>query len=177
MLSSLGSDLILSYMPHFLAKTERADRRLPRHFPLKLLRDFAGDLEEGALLCPVRALRFYLKRTKGLVSFGSALFVSPSCPTRSISKNAISFFLREVISDAGAVRGDGGPPLRAHSIRGMSSSASFFQNWSIQKVLEAATWRSNSVFASFYFKDLQYVFEDWKSLGPFVAAGTVVGPS
>ena len=175
--SSQGADLILTYVPHFLAKTERADRPLPRHFPLKSLRDFAGDLEEGSLLCPVRALRLYLKRTKGVVALGSGLFVSPSCPTRTISKNAISFFLREVISGAGAVRGDEGPPLRAHSIRGVASSSSFFQNWSVQKVLEAATWRSNSVFASFYFRDLQYVFEDWKSLGPFVAAGSVVGPS
>ena len=102
------------------------------------------------------------------------MFVSPKCPTRAISKNAISFFLREVISGAGAVREVGSPPLRAHSIRGVSTSAAFLKNWSVTKVLEAASWRSNSVFSSFYFKDLQYVMEDWKSLGPFVAAGEVL---
>ena len=58
----------------------------------------------------------------------------------------------------------------------MSSSVAFFHNWSVAKVLEVATWRSNSVFVSFCSKDLQYVFEDWKSLGPFVAAGSVVNP-
>ena len=100
--------------------------------------------------------------------------MSPKCPNRAVSKNAISFFLREVISGAGAVREAGNPPLRAHSIRGVSSSAAFFQNWPVAKVLEAATWRSNSMFLSFYFKDLQYMFEDWKSLGPFVAAGEVM---
>ena len=86
-------------------------------------------------------------------------------------------FLREVISDAGAVRGDEGPPLRAHSIRGLSTSAVFLQNWSVSKVLEAATWRSNSVFAYYYFRDIQYVFEGLWSLGPFVAEGTVVNPT
>ena len=42
-----------------------------------------------------------------------------------MSKSAISFFLREVISSAGAVKGDEVPPLRAHSIHGISTSAAF----------------------------------------------------
>ena len=45
------------------------------------------------------------------------------------------------------------------------------------KVLEAAVWRLNSVFASFYFKYISYVFEGLRSLGPFVAAGNVVDPT
>ena len=35
----------------------------------------------------------------------------------------------------------------------------------------------HSVFASLYLRDLQYEFESWKSLGPLVAAGTVVHSS
>ena len=125
--STHGSDLELAYMAHFVVKTERANCPLPRSFPLRSLREFAGDLEEGSLLCPVRALRVYLKLTKGMVPKGASLFVSPKCPTRAISKNAISFFLREVISGAGAVREVGSPPLRAHSIRGVSTSAAFLR--------------------------------------------------
>ena len=106
----------------------------------------------------------------------SSLFVSPRCPTRPLSKNALSFFLREAISDAGAVRDQEGRSLRAHSIRGVATSAVFLRNWSISKVLEAATWRSNSVFASFYFKDISFALDDLRSLGPFVAAGAVVQP-
>ena len=41
--------------------------------------------------------------------------------------------------------------------------------------LEAASWRSNSVFTSFYFWDLQYIFEEVRSLGPFVASGERIG--
>ena len=174
--SSLGEDLVVSYMPFFLAKTESCLNPLPRSFVVKSLASFAFGLEEGSLLCPVRALRIYLKRTKGLSKRSSALFVSPRCPTRAISKNAISFFLREVISGAGAVRGSEGQPLRAHSIRGVSASVAFLRNQSVSKVLEAASWKTNSVFASFYFKDICFSLGEWRSLGPFVAAGSIISP-
>ena len=138
-ISSQGNDMILSYLPHFIAKTERADAPLPRSFHLcslaefagDLEAEFAGDLEEGSLLCPVRALRTYLERTKLFPLCASTLFCSPCSPSRAMLKNAVLYFLREVISGAGAIRGDEGPPLRAHSIRGVSTSAVFLKNWSI----------------------------------------------
>ena len=140
------------------------------------LREFAGDLEEGSLLCPVRALNVYLRRTSFVVR-ASSLFVSSRSPSRPISKNAVSYFLREVISEAGAVRQDVATPLRAHSVRGVATSVSFLRNWSISKVLEAATWRSNLVFAAFCFCNISFVFLGLRSLGPFVAAGSIVNPS
>ena len=166
--------MFVSYLPYFVAKTDRPDAPLPRSFKICSLREFVGDLEEGSLLCPVRALRVYLERTKSAVSRASSLFASPRSPSRQISKNAVSFFLREVISGAGAVRGDVVTPLRAHSIRGVATSTVFLQNWSVSKVLEAASWRLNSVFASFYLSDVQYVMEGLRSLGPIVAAGSVL---
>ena len=66
--------------------------------------------------------------------------------------------------------------VRAHSIRWVATSVAFLRNWSVSKVVEAATWRSNSVFTSFYLKDVSYLFEDLRSLGPFVAAGSVLPP-
>ena len=119
------------------------DAPLPRCFRVCSLRDFAGDLNEGSLLCPVHAVRCYWSRTKSAVSQASSLFVSPRSPSRQISKYAISYFLREVISGAGAVREAITPSVRAHSIRGVSASAVFMQNWSVSKVLEAASWKSN----------------------------------
>ena len=64
---------------------------------------------------------------------------------------------------------------RAHSIRGIATSSAFFRNWSLSSVLEAASWRSNSVFTLFYFRDIQYVFEGLRSLDPFVTAGERIG--
>ena len=75
--SSVRDDLVVSYLPHFVAKTERADAPLPNSFCVGSLRDYAGDLEEGSLLSLVRALQVYLERTKSAVARASTLFVSP----------------------------------------------------------------------------------------------------
>ena len=102
------------------------------------------------------------------------LFVSPRTPTRAMSKNGILYFLQEVIHEAGASR-EVGVPICAHSIRGITTSAAFHKNWSIASVLDAASWLSKSVFASFYLKDLQFEYEGIRSFGPFVAAGEQIG--
>ena len=57
--------------------------------------------------------------------------MSPRSPSLPISKNAVLYFLREVIPEAGAVRQDVAAPLRAHSVRGVATSVSFLRNWSI----------------------------------------------
>ena len=117
------------FLPSFLSsQTETRLYPLPRSFVIKSLAGFSFGLEEVSLLCPVRALRIYLKRMKGLSRCSLALFLSPRCRTGTISKIAISFFLREVISGAGLVRGSEGQPLRAHSIRGISALAAFMRN-------------------------------------------------
>ena len=90
--AAIGNDLMVSYLPHFIAKTERADAPVPRSFRVRWLREFAGDLKEGSLLCPVQALNIYLRRTSSVVVRASSLFVSPRSPSRLISKNAVSYF-------------------------------------------------------------------------------------
>ena len=61
-----------------------------------------------------------------------------------MSRNGISFFLREVIVHSGASSEAVAAPI-AHSIRGIATSSAFFRNWSLSSVLEAAPWRSNTV--------------------------------
>ena len=168
--SFVGSDSCLSYVPEFVAKSESLPRSIPRSFLVKSLSDFAAGLGDDLLLCPVRAHRIYLDRTLSLAPSRRRLFVSPSCPMRAMSKNAVSFFLREVIHGAEASRPEVGM-VRAHDIRGVSTSVAFHRNWSVSAVLDAATWSSSSVFTSFYLRDLQYEFQGLRSLGPFVAAG------
>ena len=163
----------LSYVPEFLAKTVSAVRPLPRSFSVQSLQHFAAGLQEELLLCPVCSLREYLRRTSLFVNRPRRLFVSPLCPSRAVSKNGISFLLREVIVQSGASSESGAAP-RAHCIRGMATSSAFFKNRSVSSVLEEASWKSNMVFTSFYFRDLQYVFEVVRSLGPFVAAGECI---
>ena len=160
----------ISYVPEFLAKTESAVRSLPRSFSVPSLGDFAAGLPEDLLLCPVRSLREYVRRTDALVNRPRRLFVAPRCPSRAMSKNAISYFLREVIVQSGANSEELAAP-KAHSIRGIATSSAFFRNWSLASVLDAASWRSNSAFTSFSFRDMQFVMNGVYALGPFVAAG------
>ena len=139
---------VVSYVPEFLAKMESALRPLPRSFLVKSLTDFAAGLDENLLLCPVLCRRVYLQRTAPGVNRHRCLFLSPRISTR-----AISYFLCEVIAEAGASTVAGVVP-RAHSIRGVATSTAFPRSWSLTSVLNAACWRSSSVFTTFYLKDL-----------------------
>ena len=170
----VAGDACLSYIPQFVAKSESLTRSVLRSFLVKSLADFAAGLDTDLLLCPVRALRLYLLRARSLSPGRHRLFVSPRRPTRPLSKNAVSFFLREVISAAGAARPQVGS-LRAHEVRSVSTSVAFHRNWSVSSVLESATWASSSVFSSFYLRDIQHEFDGLLSLGPFVAAGSRIG--
>ena len=170
----VAGDACLPYIPQFVAKSESLTRSIPRSFLVKSLADFAAGLDTDLLLCPVRALRLYLLRARSLSPGRHRLFVSPRRPARPLSKNAVSFFLREVISAAGAARPQVGS-LWAHEVRSVSTSVAFHRNWSVTSVLESATWASSSVFSSFYLRDIQHEFDGLLSLGPFVAAGSRIG--
>ena len=169
--SHRGDDLVLHYDPFFLAKTESVSNPLPRSVIVQSLEDFVGDLPEW-VLCPVRAVR-YLRRAARSPGFTpSRLFVSPSDPKRSMSKNAMSFFLRQLITESGAVSSS--VPPRAHDIRGIATSLNYYSNLSLSAINEAATWRSNRVFAMRYLKDMSTTRSRLKDRGPLIAAGSAV---
>ena len=111
----VGEDACLSYIPQFVAKSESLTRSIPRSFLVKSLADFAAGLDTDLLLCPVRALCLYLLRARSLSPCRHRLFVSPRRHSRAMSKNAVSFFLREVISAAGAARPQVGSPPGSRS--------------------------------------------------------------
>ena len=170
----VGGDACLSYIPQFVAKSVSLTRSIPSSFLVKSLADFAAGLDIDLLLCPVRALRFYLLRTRTLSPLCHHLFVSPRRPSRAMSKNAVSFFLREVIHAAEAARPEVGS-FRAHEVRSVSTFVAFHRNWLVSSVLESATWASSSVFSSFYLRDIQYKYDGLLSLGPFVAESSRIG--
>ena len=181
-----GSDAYLTYLSEFRGKTESAFNPLPRSFCVRSLNDFVGDLLDELPLCPVRALRSYLSRTASFASRPRTLFVSPRSPSRSLSKNALSFFLRDVISRAysssSSSASSSGPSSsasapassHAHSVRGVATSWAFACNASLSSILAAALWSSSSVFTSFCLSDVQFSSSPGFSLGPVVAAGSVV---
>ena len=57
--SFVGDDAGLSYVPEFVAKSESLSCSIPRSFLVKSLSDFAAGLVVDMLLCPVCALRVF----------------------------------------------------------------------------------------------------------------------
>ena len=149
-----GDIVSLSSLPGFVVKTESECTPIPHSFVVQSLPQFVWDLPEDRFLCPVHAVRICLALTSSISLLPRSLFVSPWRSPRTLSKTSLSFFLRRVIIDADTLY-EGTPP-RAHSIQGVAMSAAFVRARSVSKVLGAATWRSNLVFASFSFKYLSY---------------------
>ena len=168
----------LEFVPEFVAKTQNPsvpDTRF-ESFSIPSLGDFVGFDADELLLCPVRALRHYLKRTQRLRPGLRRLFTSTGREKKEVSKNTISFWLREVIRKAYSSADSGPPPsrVRAHEVRGIAPSLAFKRNFSVQQVLRAGTWSCQTTFTSFYLRDIAHRSLDTFSLGPVVAAQQVV---
>ena len=169
--------LLLSFSPDFLAKTESDSHPVNREFKIPPLSSLTDDKEE-LLLCPVRAIRNYLKLSAGK-GRAKSLFVSPRDITRPLSKNACSKFLREVIWKAYGKVSEGTASLtrvNAHEVRAVATSIRFRYNLSQVKIIKAAYWRSNTIFCSCYLRDIAHKYTDVSALGPLVVAQGVVQP-
>ena len=178
-LSGSSLSLSLSYLPEFRAKTESSANPLPRSFCVRSLSDFVGGLPDELLLCPVRTHRLYLSHV-------SSVSPRPRTPSRSLSKNAITFFLRDVIfraysspsssssSSSLSLPSSSTSVFRAHSVREVAASWAFSRSAPLSSILAAATWSSSPVFTSFYLIDVQFSSSLGFGLGPVVAAGNVI---
>ena len=86
-----------------------------------------------------------------------------------MSKNAMSFYLRQLIVDSGAVSTS--RPRRAHDIRGIATSLNYYSNLSLSNLMQVATWKSNRVFASRYLKEVSATQDNIRQFSPLVIAG------
>ena len=109
-----------------------------------------------------------MSRTSTISPQPCSLFVSLRTPTRPLSKNALSYFLRSVILQSLPSPPTSSSSVRAHTVRFVSTSAAFSRNVALPDILAAATWRS------FYLRDVQFTLNTGFALGPVVAAGAVV---
>ena len=171
-------DAVCSHVIDFLAKNESLDKPWPRSFTIKSLSSLFSNQEEERTLCPVRALKFYLKRTQNIRGPSRLLWCSVRNPTRSLSKNALSFFLRSVIKEAHSslsYEEYASLKVKAHEVRAVATSLAFRKNMSLSDIIQSTYWRCRSVFANFYLKDVENIFSSCSTLGPFSVAGTVLG--
>lgn len=169
---------VCSSLLSFLAKNETPSKPWPRSFSIPGLSDLVGPDEEERLLCPVRALKVYFERTQAVRGPSPNLWCSVRDPSRPLSKNALSFFLRDLIVEAHNQVEDVQlqiSKVKAHEVRAVSTSLAYRRNLSLDSIIQATFWKCRSVFASHYLREIETIYDGCSTLGPFVVTGTVLG--
>ena len=129
------------------------------------------------LLCPVRAIKRYLKVTEPIRKNRTRLFL-PLKGNHDINKGSISGWIAYTIRLAYKTLSKSKVALlkiKAHELRALSASWSYFNKTPVEDVIKAAVWSSRSTFAKFYLRDLNRQVENLRLLGPVVSAQKVVG--
>ncbi len=175
------NSITIMFDPSFLAKTQDpADPStgLSSLTIPALANEVASDLPDR-LLCPVRAIRYYIKRTEPLRGNRSRLFLPIMAGnTKDISKVTISNWVKEVIKSAHESATDTDANLirvSTHELRALATSILFKHTHSLNAVMEAACWRNHNTFSHFYLRDITKTNDDIMSLGPIVAGQGIVG--
>ena len=168
----------LAFQPGFLSKNQLPSV-LPPPMVVPSLSASCGRDDSDRSLCPVRALKFYLKATS--VSRGSRqrLFL-PLIGSGDISTATISRWVKATIKFAYSQLSPQDLTLlqvRPHELRALSSSWAFYNHAPLEDVLSAAFWRSATTFSSFYLRSFSSEVDSLHSLGPLVASQRVVTPS
>jgi hypothetical protein len=163
------SEMRLRPFDGFLAKNQRAEEP-PRELVIRSLRHYAPPDDPERLLCPVRALSTYLKRTNKHRGARKRLFLAlkENC-VAEIGANTISRWIREAIKLAYQLQA----PLEleslfcvtAHEVRAISTSLVAWRNASIIEVLRSACWKNHNTFTDFYLRDMCLVAQKLKRSG------------
>ncbi len=104
------------------------------------------------LLCPVRALRIYVERTRSFRS-SEQLFVcyGGQQKGKAVSKQRLAHWIVDAIALAYQSQGEPCPMgVRAHSTRSVASSYALAHGASLADICRAAGWATPNTFARFY---------------------------
>ena len=105
-------------------------------------------------MCPVRALKIYLERTREVRGQNRALFVHfiPAKAPRPISKATLSRFLTAAIREAYFILDREGEIVQAnpHTVRGVATTWAEFARVPPKEICRAATWSGPCSFARHY---------------------------
>ena len=162
--------------PGFSSKNETASYR-PSPIVIKSLAHFGND-SQSRCLCPRRALSVYLSRTKSIRGNRLRLFLPISKKSQDISVRTIARWITLAIKIAYNKLTDRDlsfMKIKAHEVRAVSTSWAHFNNCPLSDIMNAAFWRSETTFSSFYLRSLQEQADSIFQLGPIVAAQSVAG--
>ncbi len=105
-----------------------------------------------ALLCPVRALRIYVDRTRSFRSSEQLLVCyGGQQKGKAVSKQRLAHWIVDAIALAYQSQGEPCPVgVRAHSTRSVASSYALAHGASLADICRAAGWATPNTFARFY---------------------------
>lgn len=169
--------------PQFLAKNQSsreggfqlADLTIPALSPI-----VGTDLRHDQLLCPVRALRYYIKRTEPTRQGRQKLFISLYQNLhREIQAPTISHWLKDCIlyvyKNSNQAMKDWFS-VRPHHIRALATSWAAFVSTPVEDILRACAWKCHNTFTQHYLRDLTWTKDQMFALGPLIAATQRVEP-
>ena len=141
---------------------------------LALAPSLEGSPKEDKSFCPVRALHYYLDRTKDLRKGKDLVFVSfRKSFQKDIVPSTISSWIKQTVilcyqfSDEEAQNLH---QVRAHDVRAFAASKAIRGGVSLDQILSACHWKAHNMFTQFYLKDLAWADSELYHLGPVVAA-------
>ena len=129
------------------------------------------------LLCPIRALKFYLKMTSSYRKNRTRLIL-PIKGNQDMSKALVSRWVSYTIKLAYRKlthRDISFLKIKAHEVKALSSSWTFFDKVPFSEILKAAVWNQSSTFAKFYLREMSQQADNLHTLSPIVVAQKVVG--
>ena len=174
------SQVSLYPSPNFISKNQLA-REGPASVAPVVIPAVAPSLDksltEDKSLCPVRALRYYLDRTKDLQKGKDLVFVSfRKSFQKDIVPATISSWIKQTVILCYQLSDEEAQNLhqvRAHDVRAFAASRAFQGGVSLDQILLACHWKAHNTFTQFYLKDLVWADSELYHLGPIVAAQQV----
>ena len=115
-------------------------------------------LSEDMTLCPVRALRYYLDKTKELRENNHLSFSSfKDGFSKDIQRSTIFSWLKQTVIlayESSDVEIQTLSNVKAHDVRSTAASLAFKGGVSVDQILGACIWKTHSNFTNFYLKDV-----------------------
>lgn len=183
-----GSPGDMAFEPDGSVSIQTVPEFLPKNLPLggrappvriKALSPVLNKDDDDSKLCPVRALKCYLLKSKSRRVAQRRLFISVNDSyERDISAASVSRWISQTVSHAYKLaQSEEVPNPRAHEVRAIAASAAFLHSASLASIMEAAFWRSESTFIQHYLRDLTCQRGDGSFGFSFISADATVTAS
>ena len=169
------SKVLLYPSPSFLSKNQLAQEGPASVAPVAIpamAPTLDKSLKEDRSLCPVRALRYYLDKTKDLRQNKELVFVFfKQGFSKDTSPATISSWIKKTIILCYELADQENLDLhqvKAHEIQAFAASKAFQGGVSLDQILSACHWKSHNTFIQFYLKDIAWADSELFHLGTVV---------